>query len=238
MGEPNDAEVPGRLALHRRQRRVLGVLIEKGLTTPEYYPMTLKALVTGCNQLSNRDPVTHYSEEEVEQTLEELSEKGLVLSVIASTGRSDRWRQELGKRFELRAIELALIGELLLRGPQAEGELRSRAQRMRPIPTIEDLRGLLEKLRHSTPPFTLRLSPEEQQRGVRHTHAFYPEGELAEVRAAEGGLEDSQGAGGRGTARSPASRGNEPSSPREDELWRRLEDLENRVRILEERTGP
>ena len=96
--------------LSERERRVLGVLIEKGLTTPEYYPLTLKALVAGCNQKSNRDPVTRYDEEEVEGALESLRSRNLVANVMASTGRAERWRQELGRALELSATQLGVLG--------------------------------------------------------------------------------------------------------------------------------
>ena len=125
--EETAAQSAESLELTPDERRVLGVLIEKGLATPEYYPMTLKALIAGCNQKSNRDPISDLSESDVESALELLRSKGLATKVISTAGRSMRHRQDLGRLLELRGVEIAVVGELLLRGPQSEGELRSRA---------------------------------------------------------------------------------------------------------------
>lgn len=219
--------------LTRRERRVLGVLLEKGLSTPEYYPMTRKALVSGCNQRNNRDPVTQYSEEQVEEALTMLAGKGLVLSVMASTGRAERWRQELGKKYDLRAVQLGVIAELLLRGPQAEGELRARASRMRPIADLAELRELLAGLERHDPPLVWRLTPEGQQRGARHTHAFYPESERQEVARLESGQASGTSASAKAaeaTATPPP-----PSGGKEAELWQRIRALEDRLARLEAR---
>src|SRR5688572_14511906 len=116
--------------LSRPQRRVLGTLVEKGLTTPEYYPLTLKALTTGCNQKNNRDPVSSYSEDEVAEVLDQLREMGLAAVVHTESGRTERFRHYLRKRFALSEPQVAILTELLLRGPQQLGELRTRASRM------------------------------------------------------------------------------------------------------------
>src|SRR5262245_57352738 len=95
-----------RLELSPEERRVLGVMIEKGLTTPEQCPLTLNALVTGCNQKSNRDPITTYDDVAVEMTLEELEKRGLAMKASGSGGRVERWRQNLGMTYELASVEL------------------------------------------------------------------------------------------------------------------------------------
>lgn len=218
MPTPNEP-----LALTPEERRVLGVMIEKGLTTPEQCPLTLNALVTGCNQKSNREPVTSYDDVLVEATIESLIRKGLAVKASAASGRVERWRQNLGMTYELPSVELGVIGELLLRGPQTVGELRARASRMRPIADLAALDAILAKLRASEPPFVVRLSEEGAVRGARVTHALYPPAELAQVRAAE----DS------GAARSPA-----PAAPRatdEPDLRERVAALEARVQALEAR---
>jgi hypothetical protein len=91
--------------LHAGERRVLGVLIEKGMTTPEYYPLTVNALIAGCNQKNNREPVTSLDEDSVMAALRSLEAIGLAASVIADTGRVNRWRQDLGRKFELNAVQ-------------------------------------------------------------------------------------------------------------------------------------
>ena len=111
------------------ERRILGSLIEKQVTTPQQYPLSLNALVLACNQVSNRDPVTSFDEPTVEVSLATLKEEGLVRYVLPSHGRSVvRYRQVLDERLALDDRQMALVGVLLLRGPQTVGELR-RARR-------------------------------------------------------------------------------------------------------------
>ena len=217
--------------LDAEERRVLGVLIEKGLATPEYYPMAQKALLAGCNQRSNRDPITHLEESRLDDVLERLKERGLVTSVLPSTGRVEGWRQDLGKRLELRGVELAILGELFLRGPQSEGELRSRASRMRPIAGMDELRELLGGLRGRR--LVRRLTPEGVQRGVRWAHGFYPAGEKPAGEADRAPERPSPG---------PAGSPNRPSGPTlqsaptsQSDLARRVAALESRVAELERR---
>ena len=111
---------------------MLGVLVEKAKTTPEYYPLTIAAIVTGCNQKSNRDPVTNYDADDVEEILQDLRKKGAVVMVEAG-GRVVRWKHTLYDWLKVSKVELAVIAELLLRGPQTEGDLRARASRMEPL---------------------------------------------------------------------------------------------------------
>lgn len=226
MDEPGPllAPKPQEIHLDAEERRVLGTLIEKGLSTPQQYPLTLQALTTGANQRNNRDPITNYAEDQVEATCTRLQAKGLVSRVLPSSGRVHRWRQELGRLFEFRRAEMSIIGELLLRGPQSEGDLRQRASRMQEIPTLEELEQLLEKLRHTTPVFVVRLSPEGMQRGVRYTHGLYLKAELAAIVDAE-----QRGAPAPAFGGTPAvSRGSQL-----EELRERVDELEKRVARLE-----
>ena len=132
--ETQESETNRLPVLTRTQRRVLGVLVEKGLTTPEYYPLTLKALTTGCNQKSNRDPV---------MTLTEL---GFVGEVHTDGGRAPRYRHYLRHKLTLTEPQIAILTELLLRGRQQLGELRSRASRMVRIENQTELRSELAGL--------------------------------------------------------------------------------------------
>lgn len=156
--------------LSSRQRRVLGVLIEKGLTTPEYYPLTLKAVMTGCNQKSNRSPVVDYDEDVVEETLDQLKELGLVGVLHPDSGRSLRYRHYVRKRYEFSEPQIAILGELLCRGRQTLGELRGRASRMVPI---EDLALLRSELSDLLTRGYIQASGSLERRGVEVDHAFF-----------------------------------------------------------------
>ncbi len=162
--------------LSHAQRRVLGVLLEKAFTTPEYYPLTLKAVMTGCNQKSNRSPIVNYDEDRIEDILHELKELGLVGELHPDSGRSLRYRHYMRKRFEFSEPQLAIITELLLRGRQTLGELRSRASRMVPIDDLATLRLELQGLLDQG---YLQASGSLERRGVEVDHGFYQAGESA-----------------------------------------------------------
>jgi hypothetical protein len=167
--------------LSPRERRVLGVLVEKAKTTPEYYPLTVAAIVTGCNQKSNRDPVTNYDPDDVEEILQDLRQKGATI-LIEGSGRAVRWKHTLYDWLKVTKVELAVIAELLLRGPQTEGDLRSRASRMEPFADLPALQTVLEALANRG--LVVYLSPPGQRRGVVVTHGLYPPAELEKVRQA------------------------------------------------------
>ena len=161
-------------ALNFAERRVLGVLMEKGFTTPEQYPLTLNSLVNGCNQKSCRDPVSHLAEDEVVHSLDSLREKGLVTIVRSTSGRTDRYRHRCADTLELEGRPSAVLAELLLRGPQTDGELRQRASRMVEIPTLADLAITLDELRRHEPCLLMPASPVGRRRGAKYAHALYP----------------------------------------------------------------
>ena len=163
--------------LNVMERRVLGVLVEKAKTTPEVYPMTINALINACNQKSNRDPVMNADEPDVDEALESLQKKGLV--IIVQSSRVDRWRQALYDVWLVGKVELAVIAELLLRGPQTEGELRGRAARMEPIEDMDQLRAILKPLVEKK--FVVYLTP-ERSRGTMVTHGFHSPEELQRLR--------------------------------------------------------
>lgn len=156
--------------LSSRQRRVLGVLLEKGLTTPEYYPLTLKATTTGCNQKSNRSPVVSYDEYAIEETLDQLKDLGLVGVLHPDSGRSLRYRHYVRKRYDFTEPQIAILAELLCRGRQTLGELRGRANRMVPIDSLNMLRSELNNLLERG---YIQASGSLERRGVEVNHAFY-----------------------------------------------------------------
>jgi uncharacterized protein YceH (UPF0502 family) len=172
MNEP--AEKNAVRTLSRVQRRVLGTLIEKGLTTPDQYPLTLKSTTSGCNQKSNRAPTSNYSEDDVLDALEALRELGLVAEVFTDGGRSARYRHYTRVHYDFSETQLAIITELLLRGRQQLGELRSRASRMA---RIENQSALKEDLRALQDMGFIQADGPLDRRGVEVDHTFYLEGE-------------------------------------------------------------
>ncbi|MHC4936585.1 MAG: YceH family protein [Planctomycetota bacterium] len=210
------------------ERRVIGVLIEKSLTTPNNYPLTVNALVSGCNQKSNRDPFVQFVDDEVEEILQRLQLRGLVTEHYGAGGRVAKWRQEFTYELEYDGPQMAVIAELLLRGPQTLGELRTRASRMKPIADLGTLDGLVRVFEGMSPPRMVRLSPPEMKRGVRYTHGFYPAAELTEIRALEG-------SGISAAPARPAARGADPGEL--EQLREQVAALTARVARLEERAG-
>jgi uncharacterized protein YceH (UPF0502 family) len=154
--------------LSTAERRVLGVLVEKAKTTPDVYPLSLNSLVTGANQKSNRDPILNLSDENVEDTLAAMQPKGLVTRIQG--GRVERWRHNLYDVWNVNKVELAILTELLLRGPQTEGELRQHASRMEPI---DDLDALRAALKPQTERRLVVFLGEEGRRGTLITHGFH-----------------------------------------------------------------
>jgi uncharacterized protein YceH (UPF0502 family) len=132
--------------------RVLGTLIEKALTTPGQYPLSLNSLVTGVNQKNNRDPVVEIDEDAALRAVDGLRAKGLARDVSFTGSRVEKHRHTAGEALELRPPELSLLSELLLRGPQTVGELRGRAGRMHPFESLEVVENVLKALSERTAP--------------------------------------------------------------------------------------
>ena len=164
--------------LDMRERRVLGVLVEKAKTTPDTYPLSINALTTGCNQKSNREPLLNLSDLEVEDVLVRCQKKGLAIKITG--GRVVRWKHSLYEAWHVDKVDLAVLGELLLRGPQTEGELRSRASRMEPLDDLDALRNALRPLVERK--LVVYLTPEER-RGAMLTHGFHDPHELERLRS-------------------------------------------------------
>jgi uncharacterized protein YceH (UPF0502 family) len=153
------------------ETRVLGSLVEKQVTTPEYYPLTLNALMLACNQKNNRTPVTSYDETTVAQALETLREKNLAYVFYGSTSRVPKYKHVLPEVMHLSAPELALICVLLLRGPQTTGELATRAFRLHEFAGLEEVESTLNSLIAREPdPLVTRLPRQPGQKEVRYAH--------------------------------------------------------------------
>ena len=171
---------------------MLGVLIEKGFTTPDQYPLTLKATTSGANQKNNRDPVTNYSEDAIEEALEQLRAAGIVATVHTDGGRTERFRHYVRKLVPISECQLAVLGELLLRGRQQVGELRSRASRMFAIDSLEDLRTELKTMLEAG---WIQVNGPLDRRGVELDHTFYAPSENRTLAYQEGAVSVDEPAG-------------------------------------------
>ncbi len=170
------------------RRRVLGVLVEKAFTTPGSYPLTLSALVAGCNQLTCREPVLKLTEDEVARAARELGAARLVEEV--SGARVERYRHRVEEEWGWTGPRLALVAELLLRGPQTAGELKTNASRMVQLPELEGVVALLKEFAARTPPVVRELPRQPGKSAVRFDHLWYGPDEAAPPAAAEApGLE-------------------------------------------------
>lgn len=164
--------------LETLERRILGVLIEKAKTTPEAYPLSVNSLVNGSNQKSNRDPLMNLDDSQVESVIRSCVAKGLVSLVRG--GRVERWQHELYSKWNLSKRDMSIIGELLLRGPQSEGLLRTRAGRMETFDSLEDLREALDSLASRN---LIYWVDNKGSRGARVTHGFHSPEELVRIKS-------------------------------------------------------
>jgi uncharacterized protein YceH (UPF0502 family) len=151
--------------------RALGALIEKDLTTPEYYPLTLHALQAACNQKSNRSPVVNFDEKTVARTLEDLRSKHLAWEVSAAGSRTMKYRHDVSSRMGLSPAAVSVLCELMLRGPQTAGELRARAARMHAFADAAELdQALQELMERAAGPLAARIPRSPGTRETRYAH--------------------------------------------------------------------
>jgi hypothetical protein len=158
------------LKLNEIEVRVLGSLIEKDITTPDYYPLSLNALVNACNQKNNRDPVMALDENSVRDALSSLQEKRLAGSAGGADSRVTKYEHRLQEVFNFDRREIAVLCVLLLRGPQTPGELRGRAERMYRFETLDDVQSTLQRLIERQPPLVAVLSRQPGTKESRYTH--------------------------------------------------------------------
>lgn len=152
------------------ETRVLGSLVEKELTTPDYYPLSLNALVNACNQKSNRDPVMNLSENAVSQALRSLDKEGLAGPADAMHNRVTKFEHRLQEAFNFDRREIAILCELLLRGPQTPGELHSRAERMHRFDDLGQVQSTLQRLGQREPPVVKMLPRQPGTKEARYAH--------------------------------------------------------------------
>lgn len=203
--------------LDRIEVRVIGCLLEKQQATPEYYPLTLNALVAACNQRSNRYPVLQLGEREVSQALARLAEEGLVRR--DDEGRATRWSQHIDRRLGLDASGKAVLTVLLLRGPQTAGEVRSRTARLHEFATAADAEAALADLAGPPDPVVVLLERAPGQKEVRWGHRV--------------GIEDPEA-----DAPPPPRPPRPPADFDPDLILRRLERLEREVEQLKSVVRP
>jgi hypothetical protein len=157
------------------EARVIGVLIEKGQTTPESYPLTLNAIVNGANQKNNRHPVTNLDEGDAMSAVIGLRNKGLVVQQDGPGQRVPKFRHQFKEKMVLSTPEMVILAELFLRGPQTLGELRGRASRMHPLESLEMVRNTIEQLMNKTEPLVRRLPPAAGSRAERYGQLMCPD---------------------------------------------------------------
>src|SRR5579863_2786717 len=161
--------------------RVLGSLIEKDITTPDYYPLSLNALLNACNQKNNRDPIVSLDEDSVRHALGSLQEKRLAGPAGGADSRVTKYEHRLQEVFNFDRREIAVICVLLLRGPQTPGELRSRTDRMYRFEALEDVVSTLDRLAQREPPLARILPRQPGTKESRYTHLFSGEPPEADV---------------------------------------------------------
>jgi len=172
------------ILLNEVECRVLGSLIEKEITTPEYYPLSLNALVNACNQKSNRDPVMTLDEAAVRQALHSLDGQSLVRSVSASDSRVTKYEHRLQEAFNFYRHETAILCVLLLRGPQTPGELRTRAERMHSFDDLSAVQSSLQHLMKREPPLVKVLARQPGTKEARYAHLLSGDIEEADAKPA------------------------------------------------------
>jgi hypothetical protein len=201
------------------EARVLGVLIEKQLSTPEYYPLTLNALVNACNQKSNRDPVMSLDEAAVVEALDSLRKQHLVWQIMTHGSRTHKYEHNIKDVADFSEGQLALLCELMLRGPQTIGELRTRTARLTEFYGLSDVEYTLKKLaEHESGPFAVQLPRRPGYKESRYAHLF------SEVDASDDAIES--------TAIAPTPRFTESDSRRLDILEKKMEELQAAVSDL------
>jgi uncharacterized protein YceH (UPF0502 family) len=160
--------------------RILGCLIEKEITTPDYYPLTLNSLTNACNQKSNRSPVVSYEDTTVVRGLDSLREKGLVEKIYKADSRVPKYQHSFPQKFALSSDYVAVLCELMLRGPQTVGEIRNRAERMYPFGGLQEVEEILNRLMEKEPPLVVKLPRQTGRKEPRFAHLLSGEPEIRE----------------------------------------------------------
>jgi uncharacterized protein len=158
------------IVLSEIEARVLGALVEKEITTPDYYPLSLNALVNACNQKSNREPVMNLEEDDVRQALDGLNRLGLAGAARGADSRVTKYEHRLQEVFNFERRETAVLCVLLLRGPQTPGELRGRTERMHRFSELDEVQTALRRLMERQPPLVKALPRQPGTKELRYAH--------------------------------------------------------------------
>jgi len=165
--------------LSAEEIRVLGALIEKSRTTPDYYPLTLNSLITACNQKSARYPIVEYEQDTVLEAIDGLKKKGLLANVLGD-GRTVKYRQTIAVKYPLDPSEITALGLLFLRGPLTVGEIKNMAGRMYDYEDLEEVQKVLTVLSTAEMPFVAQLERKPGQKEARYFHLFADAPEFVE----------------------------------------------------------
>ena len=174
-----------RVLLSQEEARVLGSLMEKEVSTPDYYPLSLNALVNACNQTSSRDPVVRYDEDTVLRALDGLREKKLLWEVEQAGGRVRKYQQQFSKWHDLDGQAHAVLTLLLLRGAQTPGEIKSRSERLTAFEDLAEVETVLSRLGERNPPFVVRLPRLPGTKEARYMHLLCGDIEMEAVAEGE-----------------------------------------------------
>ena len=155
------------------EARVIGTMIEKRITVPDSYPLTINSIVNGCNQMNNRSPVTSLTEAEVTSAVERLRERSFAGLFTGVATRVPKYAERFAERLGIAAAETALLCELMLRGAQMPGELRSRAERMHAFADLAELESTLQAMSELTPPLVVQLPREAGARAAKWQHMLF-----------------------------------------------------------------
>jgi uncharacterized protein YceH (UPF0502 family) len=165
------------VTLDSEEVRVLGSLLEKEITTPEYYPLSLNALLNACNQKSNRDPVMHLDEDTLERAIYTLRDKGLLVSITGAGSRVPKYGHRISEKFNLGRRELAILCELMVRGPQTLGELRTRAERMHHFDEVSEVESVIDRMAE----LITKLPRRHGEKEARYAHLLSGEPPISAV---------------------------------------------------------
>ncbi|RZK79262.1 MAG: DUF480 domain-containing protein [Pedobacter sp.] len=167
--------------LSAEEIRVLGVLLEKSKTTPEYYPMTVNAITVACNQKTSRKPVVQYDDQTVILSLDTLKRKGLISTATGGSSRAIKYKHNFAIVFPVLPADVAVIGLLMLRGPQTPGEINTNSGRLYEFETLDEVQEVLERLAGAEVPYIMQLPRRAGQKETRYIHLLGGQPDLSQL---------------------------------------------------------
>jgi uncharacterized protein YceH (UPF0502 family) len=167
--------------LSAEEVRILGVLMEKSKTTPEYYPMTVNAITVACNQKTSRKPVVQYDDQTVTLVLDTLKRKGLISTATGGSSRAIKYKHNFAIVFPVLPAEVSILCLLMLRGPQTPGELNTNSGRLYEFESLEDVQSVLERLSDPELPYVMQLPRKAGQKETRYTHLLSGTPDLSQL---------------------------------------------------------